>query len=499
MLMTVSASTLKAAQATADILIIPLFDDGVIGKHIPEPLRRRISAHLRKLDFNCAPGAAVLFPVFKASRIPFMAVVGLGKKSAAVNDHTEALRRGAGVVVQEARKHGLKTLAVTLPDATAALLTRGVVEGSIMANYRFTPYAKHIQKEHTARAVKRLMILTNRESLSGVREDIKKALAVTEGVVMARDLVNQPASALSPATLVTHAQAIANASPSITLRILNRDEAREQGFTAFLAVARGSTEEPYVIHLTYRPSQKNSKKIFIVGKGVTFDSGGLSLKPAEMMEGMKSDMAGAATVLGLFSILERIKPTSEVHGVIAACENMPSGTAYRPGDVLQAKNGKTIEVLNTDAEGRITLADALSYAAEHTPDAIIDLATLTGACMVALGETYAGLWSNDEQLRAQLLSAAGTVGEGLCALPLPEEYKIQIQSKVADLRNLGSSRYGGAITAALFLQEFVNDIPWAHLDIAGPSFMERPCLSYYPLGATGYGVRTLVEYLQHAD
>jgi leucyl aminopeptidase len=235
----------------------------------------------------------------------------------------------------------------------------------------------------------------------------------------------------------------------------------------------------------------------LVGKGITFDSGGLSLKPADYMEAMKIDMAGAAAVLGIFSVLPSLALGTEVHGVIAACENMPSGTAYRPGDILTAKNGKTIEVLNTDAEGRITLADALSYAVEQKPDAVVDLATLTGACLIALGDTYAGLWSTDAGLRRKLLAAAGAVGEGLVSLPLPEEYKPMIESKVADVRNTATSKWGGAITAALFLREFVGSVPWAHLDIAGPAYAEHEWLPYNGVGATGYGVRTLISFLEH--
>lgn len=483
-----------------DVLAIPLYEDLRIGKELPEPLRRRIGAHIRKLEFTCAWGTAALFPVFKGSRAPFIAILGLGSREEATNDHAEAVRRGMGHVVHEARKHGLKTVAISLGSATsAAELARGAVDGVVLANYRFTQYAERLQKEDTARAVRRLMVLTSKEALQPVRDEIKQALDITAGITLARDLVNQPASALTPKTLVEQAQDIANRSRLISLKVFDRDEAAKQGFSAFLAVARGSMEEPYVIHLTYKPSGTPAKKVFIVGKGITFDSGGLSLKPADMMEGMKSDMAGAAAVLGLFSVLEKVKPNVEVHGVIAACENMPSGTAYRPGDILRARNGTTIEVLNTDAEGRITLADALSYAAEAKPDAIIDLATLTGACMVALGETFAGLWSNDEKLQAELLTAAESAGEGLCALPMPDEYKKSIQSEVADLRNLGTTRFGGAITAAMFLREFVDGIPWAHLDIAGPSYMERSFLSYYAPGATGYGVRTLVEYLTTKD
>ncbi len=264
-------------------------------------------------------------------------------------------------------------------------------------------------------------------------------------------------------------------------------------------MAQGSKQEPYVIHLAYAPrdlAAGAAVKIFLVGKGITFDSGGLSLKPADAMETMKIDMAGGATVLGVFAALAELQLNVEVHGVVAACENMPSGSAFRPGDILTARSGKTIEVLNTDAEGRVTLADALSYAVAHEPAAVVDVATLTGACMVALGETHAGLMSNDEATAAGLLAAAEITGEGLVRLPLPDEYRVMIESKVADVRNTATTKWGGAITAALFLREFVGKVPWAHLDIAGPSYAEREWLPYFEPGATGFGVRTLLEFLE---
>jgi len=284
---------------------------------------------------------------------------------------------------------------------------------------------------------------------------------------------------------------------------MNRAQAQKKKFFGFLAVARGSKEEPYVIHLTYKPKKKAKKTLVVIGKGITFDSGGLSLKPAQSMEDMKIDMAGAAAVLGLFSILPTLKPDIEIHGIIAACENMPSGHAYRPGDVITTMKGKTIEVLNTDAEGRITLADALLYAEGLKPDAMIDLATLTGACAVAVGDTHAGLFGNTEQLNEQLMNAARKSGEGLVEFPMPEEYRPTVQSRIADVRNTSAMKVGGAITAALFLQEFVGastdtakPIPWAHVDIAGPAHAEVPLIPYWQFGATGYGVRTLVQFIE---
>ena len=263
---------------------------------------------------------------------------------------------------------------------------------------------------------------------------------------------------------------------------------------AFLGIAQGSDHPPFFVHMSYRPTGAK-KHLALVGKAVTFDSGGISIKPAEAMYTMKLDMAGGAAVLGVFKILARLKPNVIVDGIFAACENMPSGKAIRPGDVVKAMNGTTIEVLHTDAEGRVTLADALSYAVKQKPDAIIDLATLTGACMVALGEEITGLMSNNPKLENKLLTAAATAGEKMWSLPLEKNYKRELKSEVADLRNI-AGRYGGALTAGLFLQEFVANIPWAHLDIAGPSFAERPINAYTGKGGTGAGVRTLLELLR---
>jgi leucyl aminopeptidase len=237
------------------------------------------------------------------------------------------------------------------------------------------------------------------------------------------------------------------------------------------------------------------KKVALVGKAVTFDSGGLSLKPANGMMTMKCDMAGAAAVIGLFTALEALQPNVEVHGIYGACENMPSGKALRPGDIVRAMNGKTIEILNTDAEGRVTLADTLTYATKQNPDAIVDLATLTGACLVALGEQIAGLMTNNEKLAKEIQSSAKKAGERIWELPLPDDYKADLKSEIADYKNIGGN-WGGAIDGGLFLQEFVGSIPWVHLDIAGPAYAEKPFTPYERHGGTGFGVRLLLEWLK---
>jgi len=287
------------------------------------------------------------------------------------------------------------------------------------------------------------------------------------------------------------------AGSSVRVRVYNREQCEKKKMGAFLAVAQGSDAEPRFIHLTYKPEGRAKKVIALVGKGVTFDSGGLSLKPGPYMETMKCDMAGAAAVLGTFATLARLKPKVEVHGIIPATENMVNGIAMRPGDVIKASNGKTIEVLNTDAEGRLILADGLHYASKLNPDYMIDLATLTGACVVALGEEVGAVMSNDDAFRGMVIDRAGTAGEKMWPIPLEPRYNALLESPIADLRNISTSRYGGSITAGLFLQNFVGEgIPWVHLDIAGPAFAERPLSSYIGKGGSGFGVRTLVELLR---
>lgn len=494
-----SVSAEKPTKVAADVLVLPVYAKEKFNNPLfSEAVLRSIREHIRRAAFKGEWGTAAFFPLLATTRLPQLAVVGLGERGLASSLQAEGVRRAVGTLLSDAHRHQLRSLALALAGTeNMAALAAAAAEGLLLTEYHFAEYSERLRREQQTRGLKKATLLVPTDTLKEVRQAVRRSTDLLRGVNLARDLVNQPASHMSPAHLMAAAKEISATAPSVKLRILNRAQAERQGFAGFLAVARGSSEEPYVLHLTYTPKTTNPKKIFLIGKGVTFDSGGLSLKPADYMENMKSDMAGAAAVLGLFSVIQALQPTAEIHGVIAACENMPSGAAYRPGDILTAKNGKTIEVLNTDAEGRITLADALSYASEHMPHAIVDVATLTGSCMVALGETVAGLWSNNQALQEQLLTAAGIAGEGLAALPLPAEYKPFIQSKIADVRNTATSRYGGAITAALFLQEFVpENIPWAHLDIAGPSYLERSPLSYYQAGATGYGVRTLAEYVQ---
>ena len=415
-------------------------------------------------------------------------VVGLGKRAETT---AEALRRAAAAGLRRARDLGARAVTVEVLGDRLPVRQRAqaVVEGAILGTYTFDRY----KREKNDKVVAELVVLSpdgrsTREVGQGARTGEVFALATW----FARDLVNSPANDVHPTYLAKAATDLAK-EKGLTVEVLDRAECQKLGMGAFLGVAAGSEQPPCFIHLTYAPARPR-KKVAIIGKGITFDAGGLDLKTAEGMLRMKDDMSGAAAVLGVMRALPDLKPPVEVHGLVAATENMPSGSAIRPGDVLKAMNGTTIEIGNTDAEGRLTLADAISYAnAKIKPDEMVDLATLTGACVVALGPLVSGLFANNRGLAGRLRAAADQAGERLWELPLVDEYREFLKSEVADLNNVGP-RGGGAITAGLFLKEFAGETPWAHVDIAGPAFSEKD-LPLAPKGGTGVAVRTLLAYL----
>lgn len=319
-------------------------------------------------------------------------------------------------------------------------------------------------------------------------EQVNEGIIFGETMKFTRDLANEPAQNATPAKLAE----IAKNLDGIETKIYDREECEKMGMGAFLAVGQGSIQPPKFIHMKYSCNNPQ-KRIALIGKGICFDSGGLDLKPPSSMLTMKDDMSGAACILGVMSALSKLQPQIEVHGIIAACENMPSGSSYKPGDILTAKNGKTIEVDNTDAEGRLTLADALCYACELKVDEVIDIATLTGACMVALGNTVSGIMGNNEELIQELIKTGEESGEKFWQLPMYKDYFNGLKSDIADMKNTGS-RYGGASAAGVFLQEFVEGVKWAHIDVAGTAYLEKP-QNEFIAGATGVGVRTLLNYV----
>ncbi|OGG06075.1 hypothetical protein A3D05_04215 [Candidatus Gottesmanbacteria bacterium RIFCSPHIGHO2_02_FULL_40_24] len=422
-------------------------------------------------------------------------LAGLGKKS---DFNLGILMEQIAKTIRKVRENkGVKIGLVFVSDWSDIMGTQrtaqAIVEASNLAAYQFMKY-KSGEESKNLRPIEEVIINIHPAGLAAAEQGIYLGRIMSRATNYSRDLVNEPPRLTTPAFLADEALKIAkNSSGTIKAAVLEEDEIEKAGMEAFLGVSRGSDELPKFIILRYKnPHAK--KKIVVAGKGITFDTGGLSLKSPEHMETMKLDMAGAASVLGIFSALAELKPSVEAVGMIAACENMPSGKALKPGDILRAVNGKTIEVLNTDAEGRLTLADVLSYAVKkEKPDEIIDLATLTGACMIALGQDIAGIFGNNENLLTQLEKSAKESGEKIWRLPLEKGYKDLIKSHIADVKNIGTGKYAGAITAALFLEEFINKTSWAHLDIAGPAYMEKDT-PINPKGGAGFGVRLILHY-----
>jgi len=372
---------------------------------------------------------------------------------------------------------------------------QAVAEGVLLADYRYDRYLPKDKPGQPVPLGRVGLMIDAKESTSEAEAAISAALAICTGVCFARDLVNDPGNRKSPEYLAMAAVAMAEKG-GIKARLLRREQMAELGFGALLGVAQGSEREPYLIVLEYQGGMAEQQPIALVGKGVVFDAGGISLKPAEKMDEMKMDMAGGAAVLGTMLAAAQLKLPVNLVAVVPTVENMPSGTAIRPGDILTSLAGKTIEVLNTDAEGRLILADALTYVGRFKPRVVIDLATLTGACIIALGNQAAAILGNHEGLIRQLLKAGERSGERFWQLPLWEEYAAQIKSDFADIKNTGG-RPAGTITAAAFLQQFAGSYTWAHLDIAGTAWEDKGKPGQ-PKGGTGFGVRALIEYLRGA-
>ncbi len=425
--------------------------------------------------------------VLPGQRIELVFVVGMGDKKKADFD---TLRRASAVAVKRLKKEKVKEAVFIFPQKLKSYASQAIAEGIVLGDYTFDKYKS--KKEDNEAKVERILVL------NGDEDSIKKGIILGEAQNYARSLVNEPGNVINPITLAEEAQRLAK-EYGLECKVYDEKQIQEMGMMALWSVGKGSATPPRFIHLIYKPRGRVKDKIAIVGKGLTFDSGGLNIKPDSYMRTMKMDKSGACAVLGIMRAIAQLKPKVEVHGIIGAAENMPSGSAYRPDDIIRAKNGKYIEIDNTDAEGRVTLADALSYASELKPSKIIDLATLTGACMVALGEYTAGLFTNSESFANEIKKIAKMTGERVWELPMDDErLRKKIKKGPADVVNTGG-RYGGAITAAMFLEEFVGDgIEWVHLDIAGPAWSKEN-YGYYVEGGTGFGVRTCVEYIMRLD
>lgn len=406
-------------------------------------------------------------------------LVGLGE---ATDDDG---RRLAARALRSARVLKLSTVGIASPNGSTA---PELVLGSVLADYSFDRWKTVDRKPSSVQRV---------ELVKAQGGDSEAARTIADAVCWARDLVNEPPATMTPTILADAAREMAD-EVALECRIYDQAELESMGMRLILAVAAGSTEEPRLIHLTWRPpgAGPDTPSVAIVGKGLTFDAGGLCLKPTGSIEDMKMDMGGGAAVVAAMRAIPAISPNIVVHGIVPSSENLLGAAAYKPGDIFESYNGKTVEVLNTDAEGRLILADALHYAAQQEPREIMDLATLTGAICVALGNDTIGVFSNREELAEEVLQAGKDAGESLWHMPLDHRLRKQLDTPNADMKNVGK-RWGGAITAALFLHEFVGDVPWVHLDIAGPAFSEK-IRDHIPKGATGVGVLTIVEYVRRA-
>jgi leucyl aminopeptidase len=474
-----------------DLLVLPVTETGLDApaiRALDRRLKGRLSEQIRKSKFTGAEGSSLLYTTAGNLPASHLLLIGFGK----ANDvNSDTWRKAGARARRDASTVGAEEIAFLFaPDKDPEDAAGAVVEGATLASYRFNKYRSN---SNSPTAVKSLTLFKpGLKGTSSMERSVRTVEQTIPGVFLARDLVNEPPSITTARFLGEQAQRHCRGR-GLSVEVWSKKKIEAMNLAGLMAVNRGSLEEPRFIKIHYQPNARARKKVALIGKGITFDSGGLSLKSAKSMETMKLDMAGGAAVIGTMSRLPYLRPDVEVTGYIPATDNLPGGNAQKPGDVIRYLNGKTIEVLNTDAEGRLILADALALAAKQKPDYMINLATLTGACMVALGTGVAGIFSNDQLLADNVIRCARGAGEKLWQLPLVKEYRETLKSSVADMKNVAGA-HGGAITAALILQEFVDDIPWAHLDIAGPAFAETDT-AICAKGGTGFGVRTLLRFL----
>jgi len=471
----------------ADLLVVPVFSGARLGpgaQLVDDALGGTLADFMQETDFDGKRGEVLAVPT--GGRLGARAALLLGVGDADTFD-IAGLRRAGAVLARRAAK--VATVATTLLDAIGSEVDRGaaaqaLAEGVCLGRYQFLRY----KSEGKSSQLERVLVVGR--GGAKVRAGLERGARIAEAVAWARDLINEPAAAKSPEDVVDAAKTLARAS-GLKVKVFAGEQLVRERMGGVLGVGNGSERPPRFLRLEYAPASARGT-LALVGKGVVFDSGGLSLKTAGGMETMKTDMSGAAAVIAAMSTLRDLGVKARVIGYVPLVENMPSGAAMRPGDVLTMRNGKTVEVLNTDAEGRLILADALALASEEGADAIIDLATLTGAVVMALGDKVAGVMGSDDAWVAQVQAAAARAGEKMWHLPLPEEYRRNLDSEIADLRNISSASGAGTLTAGLFLKEFVGDAPWAHLDIAGTARASADDAETSK-GGTGYGVRTLVE------
>ncbi len=465
-------------------------------------LRGRLAGLIKSGEFTGRLGQVSVLHIAPGERVRAKRVVlaGLGKRKDA---SLEKLRQAAGSAAKAIRNLGAKSLAVCVQDPAGFLtgvpaagrvrdVAQTLSEGALLGLYQFTTYRTE-RKDDTNKAVRKMsVVVSDPRALAQAQQGVRLGQVFGEAATFVRDLCNHPANVVTPTYIAQAAQKIAR-ERGVRVKVLDRPAMQRLGMGALLGVAQGSHEPPKFVILEYRGGPRSARPVALVGKTVTFDSGGISLKPADNMEQMKADMTGGAAVLAAVRAAARLRLPINLVALIPATENMPGGRATKPGDVLTSLSGKTIEVINTDAEGRLILADGLTYANRYKPSAVVDIATLTGAVVVALGNYAIGVLGNNDKLISELKTAGEECGERAWQLPLWEEYYDQIKSDVADVKNTGG-RPGGTITAAAFLSKFVGDAVWAHLDIAGTDWSDRE-RAYISKGATGVGTRLLIQFL----
>ena len=483
------------AQIEADAIVVNLFEGveqpGGATSAVDKALDGAISSLISRGEIKGKFGEVNIVHTFGKPRqvgAGIVAIAGLGKRQ---DFNVDKIRGVAGEFCRTLRKLNCHKIATILHGAGIGGIeleasVEAIAEGALLGLYNFTKYKKPEYED----IEEMLIVVREKEKVPILEQAVGKGKLLAEATNLARDMVNEPANYMTPSQMAEAAKEIAS-KYDLEFKVFDREDMEAMGMGALLGVAKGSNQPPKLITLSYKGDERSEKAIGFLGKGITFDSGGISIKPSEGMGEMKEDMAGAAAVMTALGAIAQLKPKVNVTAIIPATENLPSGTALKPGDVLKALNGKTIEVISTDAEGRLILADALSYAQRLGLSPLIDLATLTGSCRVALGTLYSGLFGNNQDLVNKVLRAAERTGERMWQMPMPEEYKEQNKSEIANVKNTGN-RYGGAITAAFFLNEFVDDTPWVHLDIAGTASSNKES-GYIVKGATGVGVRTLVE------
>ena len=443
-------------------------------------------------DMQGKLGKLNIIPVPGKKSAQRILLAGIGKKE---NITKDTIRLVSGKIAQKARDLKLKEFSIIAPPSFVTEQISSVsqiVEGSKMALYKFDKF----KTEKTDNSPDLTIIVSKSNKVS---QAIKTAIIVADGAIFTKSIANLPPNECTPSTLANFAKIISKKN-KMKCNIISKSELKKRGFGGITAVGQGSKNEPKLIVLEHNRGPRNEKPIVLVGKAVTFDTGGISLKPGEKMDEMKFDKCGGCTVLGIMKAVSELKLPINVVGIVPSVENMPGGESYRPGDIIKLYNGKTAEILNTDAEGRLILADALSYGEKHySPKAIIDFATLTGACIVALGTNVAGIVSNNEKLTKKINESSKRTMEEVWTLPLNQDFMDMIKSEVADMKNIGIGRAAGTITAAAFLRNAIEDTPWIHTDIAGVAWTQISTKekSYNPKGATGFGVRLILDYLQN--